>query len=246
VSESRRGNKSSYAKAATGGDLLSFNEEQLALAWAASRKRDPMDGHYDKLRREKTLDESVNCRDLINALSFLNEATGDVRFQDAITALHQFGFNKGAVRQSVLAKLRDDGLMPAAFGIGAFKMHMWIEKEGMPKTRAARLVAAQYGLPCKNNDAVKFYNEAYTVYMSEIMKRVQHNCNAALNSDFAPVYDDGLSPKDKSELKTLYKEKVEPLIANVVREFKSVTKDLQEKYRILSDNLDREKAAENF
>ncbi|WP_294532616.1 hypothetical protein [uncultured Rhodoblastus sp.] len=243
---SRRGNKSSYAKAATGVDLLSFNDEQLALAWAAARRRDPMDGHYDNLRRDKTLDESVNCRDLINALGFLHEATKDVRFQDAVTALDQFGFTKGAVRQSVLAKLRDDGFMPAAFGIGAFKMHAWVKKEGMPKTRAARLVAAQYGLPCKDNDAVRCYNQAYAEYMSELTKRVQYNCNAALNSDFAPVYDDGLSPNDKSELETLYKEKVEPLIAAVVREFKSVTKDLQEKYRILSEKIAREKAAETF
>jgi hypothetical protein len=106
--------------------------------------------------------------------------------------------------------------------------------------------AAQYGLPWKKNDAVKRYNEAYAEYMSESTRRVKNNCAAALNSDFAPVYDGGLSSSDRADLDTIYRENVEPLIAAVEDDFRSVTKDLQEKYRVLCEKLKREKAAEIF
>jgi hypothetical protein len=242
----RRGNQSDYDDEPPGNELLSFNKKQLALAWASARRRDPMDGLYDKLKRDKTLSETVNCLDVIHALEFLHAATCDVRFQDAGAALRQIGLTKGGVRQSVMAKLRENGLRPSAFGIGALKMHAWVEKEGMSVSRAARLVAAQYGLPGKNDDSVARYGAAYAGYLSEVSRRVQNNCTAALNSDFAPIFEDGLSPKDKAALKRLYEEKVEPFIAAVIGDFKSVTKDLQEKYRDLSKNLELEKAAENI
>jgi hypothetical protein len=77
-------------------------------------------------------------------LEFLHEATGDDTFQLAAHAMTSHGFTRGGVKQAALSKLT---MNKHAIWASMPRMSVWVEKEKFAPLKAAKIVAAERGIP---------------------------------------------------------------------------------------------------
>ena len=160
----RRGNKTDYLRESifevnANGDGLKFgklgksfgeySDEELEEAWRRSCKRDPFIGLYDKLKH--TACAPLDCERFREALEFLFKATGDEAFQAAAHAMENHGIMHGSLKATVLSKAGENR---RAVWASMARMHVWVTREKNLPTRAARLTAAERGIPGTTFDTV--------------------------------------------------------------------------------------------
>jgi hypothetical protein len=153
----RRGNQSTYSgsvydpknKEARETDFRDFSDDDFIEAWKRACKRDPFAGLYDRLKKIKS--PPLNCSDLRHALEFLHEATGDDAFQAAVLAMKRHGFTRGGVKLAALSKLSK---RKYAIWAAMPQMSVWVESKKFSPLKAAKLVAAQLGIPGRSFWAV--------------------------------------------------------------------------------------------
>jgi hypothetical protein len=240
----RRGNSTDYASKTrpTGnpGLIADRSESALAEAWARARLRDPFDGLYNVLKRKPC--PSVDGHDLKDVLGYIFEATDNPAFKRAAEALSEAGLAEtGGVREKILRGLRcgsslDSGKDCHGFSrsrvaayAGARRMQSWIN-EGASKAEAARLVASQLGLPNNSEEAISKYKIAWKIYLERC------------DNDFIGIIDRskrGIEAHERRK-KELYETIIGPILPGVEAEFRTVTKDLEEKYRELMAAIDKE------
>ncbi len=231
----RRGNSSNYesknGQKRAIGLTPDTSIDALAEAWAKARLRDRFDGAYNVAKREPC--PSLSGHDLKLALQYLFKATEDPAFEKAAHALE----DRGLAKHKGLKDIVTDSLSNKVAALtGAYRMRAWIEQEDVTVAEAARLVASQLGLPLtKSDDSINAYGKALTEHLAE------------RESAFHRLAD--RSPRGvrvfNETWDTLYKEKMEPLVKDVVADFRTVTKDLEEKYRALAAEL-ADEFAETF
>jgi hypothetical protein len=154
----RRGNKKTYSgnvsvfdsKVIEEKDFRDFSDGEFEEAWKRAVRRDPFTVIYAELKKAKTL-PPINCCDLRYVLEFLHKATGDAIFQEAASAMKQHGLVKGGLKATALRKI--DPHKRATWAVMP-KMHGWVVMEKTSPHKAAKLVAAQRGIPGKSFDAV--------------------------------------------------------------------------------------------
>jgi hypothetical protein len=132
-------------------DFRDYSDDDFIEAWKRTRKRDPFVGLYDKLKKAKSPSVGLNCVDVRQALEFLHKATGDDAFQLAAHAMTSHGFTRGGVKQAALSKLTSN---KRAIWASMPRMSVWIEKEKFTPLKAAKLVAAERGIPGRSFETV--------------------------------------------------------------------------------------------
>jgi hypothetical protein len=125
-------------------DFREYSDDELAEAWKRARQRDSFVGLYDKLKKAKSPSGALNCIGVRQALEFLHEATGDDTFQLAAHAMTSHGFTRGGVKQAALSKLAWN---KHAIWASMPRMSVWVENEKFAPLKAAKLVAAERGIP---------------------------------------------------------------------------------------------------
>jgi hypothetical protein len=155
----RRGNQSTYSgsvydpknKEARETDFRDFSDDDFIEAWKRACQRDRFEGLYDKLKEAKFPSVSLNCTDVRQALEFLHKATGDDVFRRAAHAMTRHGFTRGGVKLAALSKLSK---RKHAIWAAMPRMWIWVEEEKFSPLKAAKLVAAQLGIPGRSFWAV--------------------------------------------------------------------------------------------
>lgn len=147
--------------------LVDYNDEELEAAWRRAAARDPLIGLYDRLKAKNL--PSLNCEDVLTALEFLYEATGVECFRGAVVAMERHGLADGGLKFAALHALE----ARTAAHLATFRMHVWIVREGLSRDRAAKLAAAERGLPASSfGAAVKSLKKAYDA-LPEEAKRLE-------------------------------------------------------------------------
>jgi hypothetical protein len=170
----RRGNQSTYSrsvfdpknKEAFATDFRDFSDDDFIEAWKRACQRDPFVGLYDKLKKAKSPSADLNCVDVRQALEFLHEATGDDNFQFAAHAMTSHGVTRGGVKRAALSKLTSN---KHAIWASMPRMSVWVEKEKFAPLKAAKLVAAERGIPGRSFSAiVTALRKAYPMWLKSI------------------------------------------------------------------------------
>lgn len=131
--------------------IFELSDEELADAWKRSCRRDPFEGLYEKLKKSDRLKESLNCRDLRDALVFLHEATGDDDFIEAANAMKRHGLTCDGVKKRALNNL---SAHKSAVWAAMPHLAVWVEKEKLSPLKAAKIVAARLGVPGASFESV--------------------------------------------------------------------------------------------
>jgi hypothetical protein len=173
VSDGGSARKSTYSgsvfdpknKEAFATDFRDFSDDDFIEAWKRACQRDRFVGHYDKLKKAKSPSGALNCTDVRQALEFFHEATGDDIFQLAAHAMTSHGFMRGGVKQAALSKL----LNKYAIWASMPRMSVWVEKEKFAPLKAAKLVAAERGIPGRSFSAiVTALRKTYPIWLKSI------------------------------------------------------------------------------
>jgi hypothetical protein len=145
--------------------LVDYNDDELEAAWRRANARDPLIGFYDRLKAKNLA--SLSCEDVLKALEFLHEATGVECFRGAVVEMERHGLASGGLKSAALHAVEGR----TAAHLAALRMHVWIVREGLSVDRAAKLTAAERGLPALSFDAaVKSLKKAYDALPEEAKK----------------------------------------------------------------------------
>jgi hypothetical protein len=146
-------NRSRYSKSKSNGQSLdnpeSCTPDFLEQLWIARRRRDPIKDGYE-LSDESS---SLNGEATASALKLLWDATGDEAFRTSLLALPSYGLERGGLKEQLKRQMRGPHDVRPAIALALPTMYLWRRKV-KTDIQAARLTAAQHGIPGASFDAV--------------------------------------------------------------------------------------------
>lgn len=119
----------------------SCTPEFLEACWRKSVKRDRIQTPYEAIESESLSGEATAA-----ALELLVEVTGDEAFRTALLALRAYGLDKGGLKEKLKQRLRGSLDVRPAIRLVLPTMSNW-RRRVSTDVQAARLTAAQYGIP---------------------------------------------------------------------------------------------------